>query len=116
VYQLKAPRWAAKAEGEIMIDRVQLGKDILKTIGLHKGAVSIAVQNVDTGFQTFSNVNGIQFAQNENAVMFYTPGEQSWWIPYTSISHYITHDDGKGVEINFDGRSLLSLRGARRQQ
>jgi uncharacterized protein GlcG (DUF336 family) len=93
-----------------MIDCVKLGKDVMAVLEKLGGDVTISVQNRETNVRFFTKIHGCKMFRNDEALTIYTPHEITFYIPYRTITHFITHKDHRQLDIAHDWRNVLTIR------
>jgi hypothetical protein len=96
--------------GKSMIDCVKLGKDVMAVLEILGGDVTIMVQNRETNVRSFTKIRGCKMFRDDEAISIFTPHEATFYIPYRTITHFITHKDLRRLDIAYDWRNTLSIR------
>jgi hypothetical protein len=80
---------------------------VLEKLG---GDVTISVQNVETDVRSFTKMRRCMMYRDDEGITIYTSHETTFYIPYRTITHFITKKDHRRLDIAHDWRNVLSIR------
>jgi hypothetical protein len=94
-----------------MINKKEFKAIVKQVIDNNVGNCSVCNQSIDTGMTSFSNMRDIKVSWGRDSLSLYIPKEITFTVPYIEIESYSVSPLKKQIDIELEGRVLVSIRG-----